>query len=342
MLSIRNLSKKFGTFSLEDIKLEVNTGEYFVLLGPSGAGKSLLFEVIAGIYKPDAGEIFLNGKEITNIPPEKREIGLVFQDNTLFPHFSVFENIAFPLKTKKLNRNQIREKVENLAVELSIGHLLERTLHSLSGGEIQRVTLARTLAGDPKCLLMDEPVSSLDVQLRGGILELLRKINQQGLTILHITHHLDEAVYQANRMAIIDKGKIIQIGKPEEIYSKPASEFVVNFLGYKNVYPFEKISEEKISILGRLEINFPQIKVSKGYVVIPDYAINILSSLKKNSNIFPCTIKSQRHFPEFIELVIDSGITLIKKIEGMSVNLITEEKLYVSIDAGSLIFHDFQ
>lgn len=239
MLSIRKLTKKYDEFLLDNISLEIGQGEYFVLLGPSGAGKTILFETIAGILTPDSGRIVFNGRNITHEPVRKRQIGLVLQDGAVFPHMTVGQNISYPLKVKGWPAFQIKEKVFQLANQMSIGHLLHRKPSTLSGGELRRIAIARTLALDPQCLLLDEPLSSLDVQLQQEILDLLKSLNQSGLTILHITHNYHEAFYVAQRMAVMDKGKIIQLGTPAEITGHPESKFVADFIGIGNYIGFK-------------------------------------------------------------------------------------------------------
>jgi len=231
MLSVQNLTKKYDEFHLDSISLEIGQGEYFVLLGPSGAGKTVVFETIAGIIQPDSGKILFEGRDITHYPVRRRQIGLVFQDGAVFPHLTAGQNISYPLKIKKLSVKQIREKVFSLAEQMGIMHLLHRKPSTLSGGELRRIAIARTLALDPKCLLLDEPLSSLDVQLQQDILDLLKNLNKSGLTILHITHNYREAFYLAHKMAVIDKGRIIQQGLPSEIVAHPKSKFVSAFIG---------------------------------------------------------------------------------------------------------------
>jgi ABC-type Fe3+/spermidine/putrescine transport system ATPase subunit len=234
MLSVQNLTKKYDEFLLDDISLEIGQGEYFVLLGPSGAGKTILFETIAGIISPNSGKIIFDEKDITNEPIRKRQIGLVLQDGAVFPHMTAGQNISYPLKVKGWPALKVKEKVFQLAEQMSISHLLHRKPSTLSGGELRRIAIARTLALDPKCLLLDEPLSSLDIQLQQEILDLLKNLNQSGLTILHITHNYHEAFYVAQRMAVMDKGRIIQQGTPAEITNHPKSKFVADFIGIGN------------------------------------------------------------------------------------------------------------
>lgn len=337
MLSLRYLSKKFGNFALQDVNLEIEKGEYFVLAGPSGAGKSLLFELIAGIYQPDRGEIVLNGTEITRTSIDERNIGLVFQDNTLFPNYSVYHNIAYSLKIKKNNKSEIRNRVEQLAEELNILPLLDRELHSLSGGEIQRVSLARALASEPEYLLLDEPVSSLDVKHRDNIIAMLRTINKSGLTVFHITHNLTEAVYLADRMAIIDKGRIIQADKPENIFNNPASVFVAHFLGYKNIFHFKKHTEG-IQIENNLVLKMEKVMMEVGMIVIPDRAISIFPGRQAETNTYNFSILEKTSFPDHMEIILDAGLQIHKKIPGNAFNYKKGRTIKLKIDNSKLMF----
>ncbi len=236
MLELKNINKNLKAFKLEDINFDVKDGEYFLLLGESGAGKSVLLEIIAGLIKPDNGSIFLEGKEITNKPIQQRPFGLVFQDYAIFPHMSVYDNIAYALHTVKTNHTETNKRVNEIADQLGIIHLLKRNPKTLSGGELQRVALARTLILKPKCLLLDEPLSSLDTQLKKEIRSLLRNINNSGQTIIHVTHHYEEAIALANRIGVIENGTITQIGTPDDVFSHPKSEFIANFCGIANFY----------------------------------------------------------------------------------------------------------
>jgi len=236
MLEVKNISKKYKGFTLENISFTAEKGDYVVLLGESGAGKSLILEIIAGLIVPDKGEVWLDNKNITKEKIQRRNIGLVFQDNAVFPHLNVRNNIAFPLKARKEDKNSIDEKIIELTKKTGIEQLLQRWPETLSGGELQRVALSRTLSFNPVCLLLDEPLASLDVQLRDGMRSLLREINQEGKTIIHVTHDFEEAIALADKVGIIHKGKLVQFGLPKEIFHKPKSKFVANFTGIKNFY----------------------------------------------------------------------------------------------------------
>ena len=236
MLSVRNVSKSFGQFGLEDISFKVERGQYFVLLGPTGVGKSVLLETIAGFIPPDSGQIFLDGKDITNERIQKRSTSLVFQQSSLFPHLSVYENIAYPLKCRPLSRRRIRERVSALVEEFELGPLVGRMPATLSGGERQRVSLARAVASEPRCLLLDEPISSLDVQARPQVRGLLRRLNARGQTVVHVTHDYTEAVSLSSHIAVMEGGAIVQTGSVSEVFLHPKSEFIARFIGVRNFF----------------------------------------------------------------------------------------------------------
>jgi molybdate/tungstate transport system ATP-binding protein len=240
MLSVENVCKSIGALTLNGISFEARVGSYLVLLGASGVGKSVLLETIAGLIQPDSGHILLDGKDITNERMQRRGVGLVFQDGALFPHRTVFGNIAYPLRWKKLPSRTIRQRVSELAEETGVTALLNRSCATLSGGEIQRVSLARALAAEPRCLLLDEPLSSLDPKARAQMRGLLRKIHRRGKhAIVHVTHDYTEAVALATRVAVMEHGTIVQTGTVDETFRRPKSEFVARFVGIKNFFKGE-------------------------------------------------------------------------------------------------------
>lgn len=236
MLRTERLCKRLDSFILQDISLEVAEGDYFVLLGRSGAGKTQLLELICGLTPPDKGKIFLEGEDITQKRVQDRGIGLVFQDLALFPHFSVKDNIMYPLKIMKLPLKERIEKVQRAAEEMNITDLLLRKPGNLSGGEKQRVALARTLVTEPKILLLDEPMASVDASLKDNIRRLLRRLNRNGQTIVHVTHDFGEAISLASRVGVMHNGRIIQEGTPEEVFAHPANRFVARYAGIKNFF----------------------------------------------------------------------------------------------------------
>ena len=217
MLRLINISRQLGDFALRDINLEVSDGEYYVLLGRSGSGKTQLLELIAGLEHPDTGRIILDNEDITLKRIQDRKVGIVFQDYAVFPHMTVFGNIAYPLRVKREGKKAITEKVEKAATAMNIKHILERNTEKLSGGELQRVALARTLITSPRLLLLDEPLSSLDTSLKDDLKRLLRNLNKAGQTIIHVTHDYGDAISLAKRVGVIHNGKIIQEGSVDDV-----------------------------------------------------------------------------------------------------------------------------
>jgi spermidine/putrescine transport system ATP-binding protein len=234
MLNIVNLKKEFinATTAIYNLNLTINEGEFFSLLGPSGCGKTTLLRIIAGLEVATSGEIRLNQERIDLSPPQKRPFNLVFQKYALFPHLSVFENVAFGLRNKKLPEVEISKRVEETLKLVNMGHLKDRFPETLSGGQAQRVALARALANKPKILLLDEPLSALDLKLREHMqIELKALQKKTGLTFIYVTHDQEEAFALSDRIAVMNEGKIEQVGTPEQLYSNPESLFVAKFIG---------------------------------------------------------------------------------------------------------------
>ena len=230
MLELKDVSKTWREFSLKKISFKVEEGGYFVILGHSGAGKTLLLETIAGIYKPESGKIFLKGRDITYLPPEKRRIGYIPQNFALFPHLTVYDNIAYGLKILKRDQDEVRRKVEELSEILGIEGLLQRRPKTLSGGEQQRVAIARALAIEPEVLLLDEPFSNLDVLIKERLIEEIKNWRDEiGFTALHVTHDLNEAVMLADKVCLIVNGEVIAIGDGFEITKNYKSLHIASF-----------------------------------------------------------------------------------------------------------------
>jgi molybdopterin-binding protein len=235
LLTVEKISRAFSSFEINNVSFDVQMGQYFVLLGASGTGKSVLLEIIAGLTRPDAGRISLNGKDITDEKIQKRNISLVFQNSTLFPHMTVYDNIAYPLRSTA-GKSQISKRVDKLAEDFGVMNFLMRKPQTLSGGESQRVSLARAIASEPECLLLDEPLSSLDAKSRPQMRALLRKINAEGQTIIHVTHDYTEAVSLGTHIAVMEEGTIVQAGTVEDIFQHPKSEFIARFIGVRNFF----------------------------------------------------------------------------------------------------------
>ncbi len=249
-LKLEHIHKSFGkTEVLRDINLEVKPGELFTILGPSGCGKTTLLRIIAGLEHPSKGEIYIDNIPQSQLPPFKRPTSLVFQDYALFPHLTVFENVAYGLRKKKINKTLLEEKVHGLLELTHLKPLKLRRPQELSGGERQRVALCRSLAVEPSVLLLDEPLSSLDAAIRNEMRRELKNIQKKiQTTFIYVTHDQEEAMILSDRMAVMSQGNIYQIGTPQSIYKYPRTKFVAEFIGLANLLRMQ-IVEDKKSLL---------------------------------------------------------------------------------------------
>ena len=232
-IHIRQITKSYGLiFALDRVDLDVRAGEFLTLLGPSGSGKTTLLMVLAGFIRPDSGSILFGTREVIRLAPHKRDLGMVFQNYALFPHMDVATNIAFPLRLRKVNSADIVKRVDAALELVQLGGYGSRGIHELSGGQRQRVALARALVFEPRIILMDEPLSALDKQLRELMQFELRKLHEKlGTTTIYVTHDQREALTLSDRIAVINKGKLAQLDTPQQVYSKPNSRFVAEFIG---------------------------------------------------------------------------------------------------------------
>lgn len=236
-IEIRSLTKSFGeTIALDAVDLRVEPGELFFLLGPSGCGKTTLLRGLAGFNSPESGDIFFGEERVNGVPPHKRKTGMVFQSYALWPHMTVADNVAFGLKEQKLPRSEVKTRTAEALEAVQMGDYANRKPNQLSGGQQQRIALARALVVRPRCLLLDEPLSNLDAKLRNEMrIEIRRVCKEYQLTTVYVTHDQKEALSVADRLAILDKGKVLQVGSPQEIYRRPESQFVANFIGEANM-----------------------------------------------------------------------------------------------------------
>jgi ABC-type Fe3+/spermidine/putrescine transport system ATPase subunit len=239
MLVLEGLTRRFGeTVAVDGISLEVPAGEFLTLLGPSGCGKTTTLRMVAGFEKPTSGRILLGGRDVSTLPPQKRDVGMVFQNYALFPHLDVWENVAFGLKSRGDKRDAIGPKVDRALALAEMGPYARRRVQALSGGQQQRVALARALAPEPPLLLLDEPLSNLDAALRERTRDELRALLKRlGMTAVFVTHDQEEAFALSDRIAVLDRGRLQQLGTPEELYAMPANAFVAAFLGRANFFP---------------------------------------------------------------------------------------------------------
>ena len=238
LLEIQQVNKKFGdNLVVDNISINIEQGEFFTLLGPSGCGKTTLLRMIAGFSVPDSGKILLDGKDITSLAPEQRPLHTIFQSYALFPHLTVFENIAFPLKMAKWSKDKSQHQVNELLDDVKLSQFAKRYPHDLSGGQKQRVAIARSLVDRPKLLLLDEPLSALDARLRQHMhVELVKLQEETGVTFVYVTHDQHEALALSSRIAVLNQGQIEQLDTPATIYSKPRTYFVADFLGKCNLF----------------------------------------------------------------------------------------------------------
>ncbi len=306
MIKIKNLCVDLGDFLLYDISFTVSEGEYFVVLGPTGAGKTVLLESIAGLYPIKSGEIWLRGKEVVRLEPEKRGVSIVYQDHALFPHLSVKDNVIFGLRLRKEKHQEIKVTLDWITDLLSISHLLHRKPETLSGGERQKVALARALSTKPKVLLLDEPLSALDPETRENLQQELRQLHRVlNITTVHVTHDFEEAIALGHRIAVIGEGHLKQVGTPEQIFRQPNSEFVARFAMTRNIYLGEAVHKANGDNIFRIEgTEFVSAADTEGTCHASIRPEDILISLE------PIRSSARNCFPGTITGIIDKGATL--------------------------------
>jgi sulfate/thiosulfate transport system ATP-binding protein len=232
-IEIRNLTKRFGSFlALDDVSLEIPQGSLTAVLGPSGSGKSTLLRIVAGLERPDSGEVLLSGEDATGVAPQRRDVGFVFQHYAAFKHMTVRDNVAFALTIRKRPKQEIRDRVDELLELVQLTGFADRYPSRLSGGQRQRMALARALAAKPRVLLLDEPFGALDARVRAELRDWLRRLHEEvHVTTVFVTHDQEEAMEVADRVAVLDHGRLEQVGAPSDLYDAPASEFVLRFVG---------------------------------------------------------------------------------------------------------------
>jgi molybdopterin-binding protein len=347
-LRVENISKALASFALNDVSFNVEQDRYFVLLGASGTGKSLLLEIIAGLMRPDAGQIFLDGKEITNEKIQDRRVGLVFQDNNLFGHMNVYDNIAYPLRCRRFARPQIKKRVFEVAEDFGVLDLLKRNPWTLSGGESQLVSLARAVAGKPRCLLLDEPLSSVDTSSRSKVRSVLRKIHCQDHVIVHVTHDYTEAISLCTHIAVLENGMVAQTGRIEEIFQNPRSEFVARFIGIKNFFKGRLedrgIGQTSLKSFATNGLRFSVLTDAhsgNGYIIVRSESVTIsnVTEQTSNRNNFMGTIADIMRAGIGIEVIVDIGVEIAAMITSESaeeLNLHRGKKVWISFKASDI------
>lgn len=344
MLDLENISHKFGEFSLKKVNIRVKKGEYFVILGPTGAGKTLLLEVVAGFHIPREGRILLSRKDATEIPPEKRNIGFVYQNYSLFPHMTVEKNIAFGLKMHKTPKKEAEAKVREMMDTMHISHLAGRHPHTLSGGEQQRVALARALVIEPQILLLDEPLSALDPRIQDTLREeLIRVHREQNVTTVHVTHDQTEALLLADRIAVMMEGKVVQADTPQGIFNRPATGEVANFVGVENIFIGEvKSNEGGVAHVAAEDLDISALSnymEGQAKVFIRPENITISRTSLKSSarnNVKGRIVKITNLGPT-VRVELDKGLkALITKNSSEELGLKIGDKVYASFKATSV------
>ena len=321
-----------GFKALDDVSMKIEKGEFFSLLGPSGCGKTTLLRIIAGFDSPDKGEVLFDDKNILPLPPEKRDSNTVFQTYALFPHLTVFDNIAFPLKLKKTPKKEIEERVEKYLHLIQLEEHKAKKPSQLSGGQKQRVAIARALIDEPSVLLLDEPLSALDAKLRQNLLIELDEIHDKvGITFIYVTHDQSEALSVSDRIAVMNHGKALQIGTPYEIYEAPATEFVARFIGETNIFECTVLESKKAGDEYMMLVDVPALG-SKVWVTDYD-EMEIGAKLQ-------FTIR-----PEKIQIVLKEEAVLTKDEHRNVFHGFVEEpvysgfqsKFYVKLDNGTIV-----
>ena len=346
-LKIEHVSKALGTFSLRDIILEVGDGEYFVLLGSTGAGKTVLLDLIMGFHSPDKGKIILDGRNITNVPTYKRGIAYVPHNCPLFPHMSVFENIEFGLKMRRMISTERKKAVDRIAEIVGLESIANRMPSKLSGGERQKVVLARVLVTKPKIILLDEPLSAIDREASRSFLDELKRINHEfKVSFLHVTHDQMEAFSLADKIAIMMEGKIVQFGDPNEILSNPTDERVARFLGYENVFHASLVKYEKgisevnangvlIKLNGKLESGAATVAIRPEDMVITQEA----PVTSPDWNFFEGTVKEYTNLGPVVEVTVNVGLVLkalIDKRSFLELNLSEGKRVHAGFKVASV------
>ena len=336
---IKNAVKRYGDFTaLHGVSLNIEKGEFFTLLGPSGCGKTTLLRMIAGFNSIEGGDFYFGENRINDVPAHKRDIGMVFQNYAIFPHLTVEENVAYGLKARKVDKKEIDRRVKEALELVQIAQLASRKPSELSGGQQQRVALARAFVIEPSVLLMDEPLSNLDAKLRVQMRSIIKKLQRRlGITTIYVTHDQEEALAISDRIAVMNQGRVMQVGTPSEIYAKPENPFVAGFIGVSNFLNCDvtkcKNGVAKVSIKGELDIDVPVRK---------DYTGKAQLSARPEQLFFseagmPGKVMFSTFLGDFIEYEVElfDGQTLIINEYTKDTAKVHEvgEKVFISFDA---------
>ncbi|MCW4034915.1 MAG: ABC transporter ATP-binding protein [Candidatus Bathyarchaeota archaeon] len=344
-LELKNISKSWRGFSLKNINLVVEDDDYFILLGPTGSGKTLLLETIMGFHRPDHGRIFLNGVDITDTTPEKRNIGYVSQKCVLFPHMNVRQNIAFGLKMRGTPKTEQIHVVDQILELAGLKQIQSRKPANLSGGEKQKVALARVLATKPKTILFDEPLTAIDVEASQELKAELKRISGLGKTIIHVTHDQVEGFSLGNKMAVMKSGELVQVGKPKEIFTKPRTEFVAKFLGYENIFKTSLVKKQDLFYVVTAEgVNLKVSKPVDSYECVvairpEDITVHFSAVNDDGFNVLKGTVSEFVDQGPTVLLIVDAGLrfcALMTKRVFVEKNLEVGQTVWLSFNADSV------
>ena len=306
-LIVKGINKRFGSVeALKEVALEVRSGEFFTLLGPSGCGKTTLLRIIAGLDMPDTGQVNLGGQDVTSLPATKRQVNTVFQSYALFPHLTIYENIAFGLRSRKFPDDEVKKRVDRRLEMLGLQEMKDRRPDQLSGGQKQRVALARALVNEPEILLLDEPMSALDAKLRAQVQEDLRRIQRRlGKTFLLVTHDQSEALVCSDRLAVMHQGRVVQYGTPQEVYDSPKNKFVAEFLGAANLIEGKKVPGGIETLLGLLKLEKAPSWESGMLAIRPEWIM--IRETKPETNAVKATVSEVIYRGTSFDLWLDPG-----------------------------------
>lgn len=330
-----DLRKAFGeTEAVKEINLTIERGDFFTFLGPSGCGKTTILRMIAGFTRPDRGKILFDQMEMNEIPPWKRDVGMVFQNYALWPHLSVYDNVGFGLRERHLPKSVVSERTQRVLAMVNLQGLEKRRPSELSGGQQQRVALARTLVIEPRLLLLDEPLSNLDAKLRIQMRQELVRIQRDlGITSIYVTHDQEEALTLSTRIAVMSKGQVVQVGSPKEIYENPKSQEVADFVGTSNFFVSEVIGkmgdrihvrteEGFLLIVGGQEERSPAIGTKVLINIRPEsIALSLSDEIKPEENRIPGTVRSSAYLGSLVQYEVE-----VSQGKRMKVNVINPRK----------------
>ncbi len=323
-VELRCLTKRFGSVvAVQDLSLEVGPAEFVSLLGPSGCGKTTTLRMIAGFEEPTSGEIIIGGRSVRELPPHHRPVNTVFQHYALFPHLTVFDNVAYGPRRRGMPRAEIPAQVREALYLVGLAGFEERYPSQLSGGQQQRVALARALVNRPRVLLLDEPLGALDLKLRRQMqIELKRLQEQIGIAFLYVTHDQEEALTLSDRIGVMSEGRLVQFGTPREIYHAPASQFVADFIGESNLVPCERAAEGRWQLPGGLPVavSTAPAGVSRARLSIRPESLRVSREPPRLVNVFAATVRSTVYLGStvLVHAEISEGLVLVTRVADLA------------------------